>query len=152
MEGHKQEDIAIKNGKNLSHSQRNQIYRECERLETARTVAAQLREDHNEPDNASGITAPTSNTQATQSNGANNDRAAGSTRSIGQVSLDGIGQAFNRRRLGAYSSRDQRTSRNIASVSQAHAQQPMTCRSELDNHADTCGVNNNTRFWNTTAQ
>lgn len=132
----------------LSQQQKNKIYRERERLETARTVAALLRE---ESDDISTITGRVINAQAASSQnsqppdsnvGAN---IAGSTRTASQISLDQVGNAFNRRRLNALISHERRKMANVASMRLDQSIEVKACRVELDSHADTCGVNNAAR-------
>jgi hypothetical protein len=94
----------------LSQSEKNKIYRARERLETARTVAAMLRNDatsHGNIDDLSTITGTVpQGIQTVQSepttNQGSSTNVSGVTRSINQVTLDDVGQAFNRRRINAY--------------------------------------------------
>lgn len=63
--------------------------------------------------------------------------------------MDGIGQAFNRRRIGAFASGSRRLQRTVAPLnisqvthrSEDGSEHIKHCRSKLDSHADTCGVN-----------
>jgi hypothetical protein len=58
---------------NMLHSQRNRVYRERERFEMARSIAAILRENGgNYDDDVSAITTPTSNTAQASQNGNRN--------------------------------------------------------------------------------
>jgi hypothetical protein len=123
---------------NLSAAQRSRIYRERERLNTARTIAAVLQEQNDSsnapPDVMSTITAsvaPGNTTNAYQQ------------RSTGQINLENISQSLNRRRIGAYHTirRMNKTSMRIISNVKRNATNTMQCRAELDSHADTCGVN-----------
>jgi hypothetical protein len=112
---------------NLSTNQRQQVYQERERLN--RSIAA------------INISSSTSTTQD------NNDPAsihAGQIRGVEQASLDNISQVMSRRRTtGAYYTTKHMTS-HIAALKQI--QQSVTCRAELDTHADTCRVNNMARI------
>ncbi len=92
----------------MSHTQHNQVIREREWLVTARTVAAMLRDeyDNSNGDDISNITTPTTNANGHGNQGTTNTSAtAGSTRSIEQLSLNSIGQAFNGRCLNALATR-----------------------------------------------
>jgi len=87
--------------------------------------------------------------QGTQNSMNNGSSVSGVTRNIGQVTLDNVGHAFNRRRLNTYTTTNRRKtqSRNLSSVEllnqyQDNTCQPSDCRVELDSHAHTCGVNN----------
>ena len=129
----------------MSHSQRNRVFRERDRMETARTVAAILREEGPQNDDVSTITGTAfqgTNGGVTQSS--QTASVSGNTRSIGQVSLDNVGQAFsNRRRLNAITSGTRKVNRSLGSfgsIPQAR-EEILHCRAELDSHADTCGIN-----------
>jgi hypothetical protein len=101
-----------------------------------------LREEYNSGgDDISTITTPTANTQGQGSQDMNqmNSIPGRSTRLIAQVSLDQVGNAFNRQRLNAYMTRKHYTVRNMAAIKIDEAQ-IHHCRAELDSHADTCGV------------
>jgi hypothetical protein len=109
---------------NLTQSKRNRIYRERERLATARTVSALLREDATATqDDVSAITgtAVPQNINAVIQ-GTNAGVAANPTsntsvlgiRSNSQVSMDGVGNAFNRRRLNAIYSGSRVPTRDFA--------------------------------------
>jgi len=134
---------------NLSRSEKHKIYRARERLETARTVAAMLREDSNnrgQNDDISTITGTVPQRIQADSSGSGQNNGhqsaiAGVTRSINQVSLDTASQAFNHRRLNAYTSGERivMNRREIASISQST--DILHCKAELDSHADTCRVN-----------
>jgi hypothetical protein len=85
------------------------VYCERDRIETARTVAAILREENSQNsqgDDISTVTGLVPQAQIQMSDGQRNSNISttGNTRSINQVSLDNIGQAFSRRRLNAISS------------------------------------------------
>ncbi len=86
---------------NLSQAEKNRIFRARERLEMARTVAAMLRDENGGQDDLSALTGPESQAPITPPTNANAS-VAGATRSISQVSLENASQAFNRRRLNAY--------------------------------------------------
>jgi hypothetical protein len=58
---------------------------------------------------------------------------------VAQVSLQGISQAMNRRGIGAYSTGRKKEYR-ISVISKEFTSN-LSCRAELDSHADTCGVN-----------
>ena len=135
---------------NLSQAEKNRVYRARERLETARTVAAMLREDSGNQDDVSTITGTVPQRIRTNNNpsqGNDNTSVAGATRSIDQVTLDNVSQAFNRRRINAYVTVERSIAprREILSVSQSN-DEIRQCRVELDSHADTCGVNNVARI------
>ncbi len=67
---------------------------------------------------------------------------AGNTRLLNQVSLENVGQLFNRQRLNAIKS-GIRKKRIIGSLKIANRENEILhCRAELDSHADTCGLNN----------
>ena len=131
---------------NLSQAQRNRVYRERERIETARTVAAMLREDADDVSALTNTVQPGSvnGQQVSGQNVVNNiggSNISGHTRTIGQVNLDEVSQAFNRRRLNAYMTTRRRQDRNLSSIQHRSEDQFLSCRVELDSHADTCGVN-----------
>jgi hypothetical protein len=87
---------------NLSQPERNRIYHAHNRLETARTVAAMLREQNdNRNDDISMITPSVQNLGAINQQTGSGDN--GNQQSVAQVSLQGISQAMNRRGIGAYS-------------------------------------------------
>jgi hypothetical protein len=107
---------------NLSQQQKNRIYRERERLETARTVAALLREENDDTSTITGRVINTTGQNAPQQNVSqeSNNQAttsSGSTRSASQLSLDQAGNAFNRRRLNALITQNKR---NIKSFQFRH--------------------------------
>jgi hypothetical protein len=127
---------------NLSQAEKNRIFRARERLETARTVAAMLRDENGGQDDLSALTGPESQAPSTPPTNANAS-VAGATRSINQVSLENASQAFNRRRLNTYTTGSRTavvSNREIASIN-APTNMITQCRVELDSHADTCGVN-----------
>ncbi len=113
-----------------------------------RTVAVMLRED---ADNVSALTNTiqlglvNQNQQNGQNAGTNasNASVSGVTRNIGQVTLENVGQAFNRRRLNAYVTKSCRESSNFSSLQHGNTYEAQIadCRVELDSHANTCGVN-----------
>jgi hypothetical protein len=110
-----------------------------------------LRGDYDEDhvDDISKITTPTTNasqSQALGSKGNNGNSPSRATRSIGQLSLDEVGQAFNRRCTSAITTLRKSTLRYVASVKAASNDNDMSCRAELDSHADTCGVNSVARI------
>jgi hypothetical protein len=95
----------------LSQAQKNQIYRERDRIETVHTVAAILREDNIHGDDVSTITGTVPQSQVQIVSGQNEPNAsiAGTTRSLNQISLDNVGQAFSRRQLNALMSGARKT-------------------------------------------
>jgi hypothetical protein len=129
----------------MSHSQRNRVFRERDRMETARTVAAILREEGSQNDDVSTITGTAfqgTNGGVTQSS--QTASVSGNTRSIGQVSLDNVGQAFSTRRgLNAITSGTRKVNRSLGSFGSIPKakEEILHCRAELDSHADTCGIN-----------
>jgi hypothetical protein len=134
----------------MSYSERNRVMRERERVQTARTVASMLHGDYDEDhaDDISTITTPTANASHSQAQGSavnnTNSPSSRTTRSIGQLSLDDVGQAFNRRRINTITNLRKSTLRNVASVQVApNVDTIMSCR---DSHADTCGVNSVARI------
>jgi len=85
---------------NLSYGQKQEVYRQRERLATARTVAAMLSEiqSNGNSDDVSAVTISTAvNNASTQAN-----QPANTPRMNAQVSLDNVSQAMSRRRTGAY--------------------------------------------------
>jgi hypothetical protein len=123
------------------------VYCERDRIETARTVAAILREENsqNSQDDVSTITGtvPQAQVQMPEGQRSSNISTMSNTRSINQVSLDHIGQAFSRRRLNAISSGIRKNNRIINSLKVVdNENEILSCRAELDSHADTCGLNN----------
>jgi hypothetical protein len=123
---------------NLLAAQRSRVYRERERLNTARTIAAVLREQHDSI-NAPSDDVSTITTSVVQGNVTNVNQQ----RSTAQVNLDNISQAINRRRIGAYQTirRINKTQMRMISNVKRIATNIKQCRAELDSHADTCGVN-----------
>ena len=73
-------------------------------------------------------------------------------RSNSQVSLDGVGNAFNRRRLNAICTGPRITSREYAPTNVSKGNEIILCRAELDSHADTCGVGSAARIIEYTGQ
>jgi len=135
---------------NMSYQERNRVMRERERVQTARVVASMLHGNYDKDhvDDISTITTPTTNagqSQAQGSTGNSGNSPSRAMRSIGQVSLDEVGQAFNRRRINAITTLRKSTPRYVASVKAAPNDNDMSCRAELDSHADTCGVNSVSR-------
>jgi len=131
---------------NLSQQQKNRIYRERERLETARTVAALLREENDDTSTITGRVINTTGQNAPQQNVSqeSNNQAttsSGSTRSASQLSLDQAGNAFNRRRLNALITQNKRNVSRVSSLDINYPGELASCRVELDTHADTCGLN-----------
>ncbi len=136
---------------NLSTAERSRIYRERDRLETARTIAAVIREQQHDTaihDDISTITT-TVNNSGNGNNSSTGTPAANQQCAVAQVSRDNVSQAMSRRRIGAYhtvlhKTRGSRKHSSISSIynKQNHEIQPSYCRAELDSHADTCGVNN----------
>jgi hypothetical protein len=90
----------------MSQAQKSQVYQERKRIETVRTVAAILREENSQADDVSSITGTIPQGQGQITNGQNNPNASlsGNTRSLNQVTLENIGQAFNRQCLNAIKS------------------------------------------------
>jgi hypothetical protein len=136
---------------NLSQAQRNRVYREREIIETARTVAAMLREDADDISALTNTVQPgsVSGQQVSGQNMGNSSRGSntsGLTRTIGQVNLDEVGQAFTRRHLNAYTTTRRKQDRNLSSIQHGNEDQFLSCRVELDSHANTCGVNKVTRI------
>jgi hypothetical protein len=129
----------------MSHLQRNWVFRERDRMETARTVAAILREEGSQNDDVSTITGTAfqgANGGVIQSN--QTASVSGNTHSIGQVSLDNVGQAFsNRRCLNAIMSGTRKVNRSLGSFGSIPQvrEEILHCHAKLDSHADTCGVN-----------
>ena len=129
----------------LTPQQRSQIYRARERMNTARTVAALLREgqSNNANDEVSAIT------PAVQTIPVPQVVAAATTNQIGQgptnanttsINMSNVSNMMNRR-TGAYNTVQKHTSiRQIQAINRS--QKISVCRAELDTHADTCGVNN----------
>jgi hypothetical protein len=121
---------------NLSYSQKQEVYRQRERLATAQTVAALLNEQNQNQanDEVSTITTPTINNVQQQGQQPNARQAA-------QVKLENVSQSMTRRRTaGAYSTL------SVRQVKASHMSKSNTLtvkfgRAELDSHADTCGLN-----------
>ncbi len=132
---------------NLSYGQKQEVYRQRERLATARTVAAMLSENHSNgnSDDVSAVTISTAvNNASTQAN-----QPANTPRMNAQVSLDNVSQAMSRRRTGAYTiiARHLKASKAIVKDEQIKFG-----RAELDTHADTCGLNEVARILEYTGQ
>jgi hypothetical protein len=113
--------------KNFTSAQRQEIYRQRERLATARTVASVLTEalTPNQGDDVSAITTKTGNIGNNQNNQGtthtNDNNSHNQGRTTAQLSLDNISQALNRRRTtGAYTTvcRGTPPTRVISSISQ----------------------------------
>jgi len=138
----------------MTQAQRNRVYRERERLETARAVAAVMRDEltNNANDDLSTITGTVPQCIQTDSaqntnNSTGSNAITGVTRSINQVSPENASQAFTRRRLNAYTSMRIDSHRGIASMNVDNSfNEILQCRVELDSHADTCGVNHVARI------
>jgi hypothetical protein len=109
-----------------------------ERLETARTVAALLRDQSDQQDDdVSALTPITGNTRGNSS--------SGGQLNISQISTDNASQAMTRRRqghIGAVTTvkHYSRTASDISSISLGSTSRTL-CRAELDSHADTCSLN-----------
>lgn len=136
MRGYSREDW-----QNLSRAKRYRIYRARDRLETARIVAAMLR-DPVEGLSITVVSALTPKVNNTGNNNATGGREANATqRGVAQISLATIGQAMNRRQsnIGAYNSGHRKIMQvDITTRDNTFSE---VCRTELDSHADTCGVN-----------
>jgi hypothetical protein len=114
-------------------------------------MAAILREENsqNSQDDVSTITGTVPQVQVQMPEGqrSSNISTTSNTRSINQVSLDNIGQAFSRRHLNAISSGIRKNNRIINSLEVVdNENEILSCRAELDSHADTCGLNNVARI------
>jgi hypothetical protein len=131
---------SAKEWQNLSYAQKQEVYKQRERLATARTVAALLTNTQSQGQNSdevSAITTPTvNNTGSNQTAHAGN---SSNNRVNAPVSLDSISQTLTRRRTaGAYATISTRF------VKAAHVKKiddNITVkfgRAELDTHADTC--------------
>jgi hypothetical protein len=107
----------------MTQAQRNRVYRERERLETAQAVAAVMRDEltNNVNEDLSTITGTvpqriqTDPAQITN-NSTGSNAINGVTRSINQVSLENASQAFTHCRLNAYTSIRLDSHRGIASM------------------------------------
>jgi hypothetical protein len=95
------------------------------------------------------ITTPTANASQSQGQGStgNNHSSSRAMRSIGQLSLDDVGQAFNRRRMNAITILSKKKNRQMSSLQAINNENGITnCTVELDSHADTCGVNDTAKI------
>jgi hypothetical protein len=135
---------------NLSYAQKQEVYRQRERLAMARTGSVILTENQSQQgqsDEVSAITTPTVNVQAA----ANNNQASNNNanRVNAQISLDNVSQPMSRQRTsGAYKI----LSRQLKSMNMQMEDEIKSGRAELDTHADTCGVNNVARILEFTGQ
>jgi hypothetical protein len=126
---------------NLSQADKNRIYRARDRMETARTVAALLRDQTAESHADDVSTMVPSVINPPQTNRENMQQGRSSAQ-VSQVSLASIGQNMNRRQsgIGAYATK----ARKECHISSIHptstSSNIIECRAELDSHADTCGV------------
>jgi hypothetical protein len=130
---------------NLSQSDRSHVIRAGEHLETARTVAASLRDQaDSQGDNLSTLTPAATNTRSNA--GANAGMPTQHTSyNLSQVSLNNASQAMTCQHVGAIIT-VQLTRSNVSNVSSLKQRHPIptTCRAELARHVDTCAVNHST--------
>jgi hypothetical protein len=128
----------------------------------ARTVAALPRDEANGQDDVSAVTgtivpqnihtvAQGTGPNASASNPTSNTSVLG-IRSNSQVSMDGVGNAFNRRRLNAIHTGARRLCREYATASTTKNNEILSCPAEFDSHADTCGVGATARIIEYTGQ
>jgi hypothetical protein len=125
---------------NLSQADRNRVYRERDRMETARTVASFLQQNQAANNNDDLSTMVPSVINLPQSN--REQQQTRNSSQVSQVSLTSTGQNMNQRQsgIGAYSTCHRKEAR-IAMTKLEGAVKLLSCRAELDSHADTCSVN-----------
>jgi len=134
----------------MTSAQRQEVYRQHDRLATARTVAAVINESlenaaQGQGDDISAIATPMTGNNAGIADSQNERNSQG--REGIHVNLENISQLITRRQNTSAFTTVSRKSNTKFNISQVQQLTDSFGKAELDSHADTCGCGKDTKIY-----